>query len=238
MTVEPRVEDLLASIRRAIDDDTSADAASNGSVSAGSTSMNEQGKLMRGSMREMRVSIDPGAPRPARNADSEIEDIRAKVDRNFAEAMAPKPERARPSSGEFSDIMSGTNGRRDRYADDYDAPRPQLRSTITNDYSEPAPLPQRRYRDDYAAPPQEAGWEYRAPRGGALMSPRSVNSTQASFEHLAESIMHRIGGDRTIEDITRDLLRGMLRQWLDDNLPPLVERLVREEIERVARRGR
>jgi uncharacterized protein len=38
--------------------------------------------------------------------------------------------------------------------------------------------------------------------------------------------------------MTRDLLRGMLKQWLDDNLPALVESLVREEIERVARRGR
>ena len=34
------------------------------------------------------------------------------------------------------------------------------------------------------------------------------------------------------------MLRGMLKQWLDDNLPKLVERLVREEIERVARHGR
>jgi hypothetical protein len=38
--------------------------------------------------------------------------------------------------------------------------------------------------------------------------------------------------------MTRDLLRGMLKHWLDANLPGLVERLVREEIERVARRGR
>ena len=34
----------------------------------------------------------------------------------------------------------------------------------------------------------------------------------------------------------KDMLRPMLKAWLDDNLPPLVERLVRAEIERVARR--
>jgi cell pole-organizing protein PopZ len=34
------------------------------------------------------------------------------------------------------------------------------------------------------------------------------------------------------------MLKSLLKQWLDDNLPALVERLVREEIERVARRGR
>jgi len=50
--------------------------------------------------------------------------------------------------------------------------------------------------------------------------------------------MARATGDRGLEDMTRDLLRGMLKTWLDDNLPDLVERLVRDEIERVARRGR
>lgn len=233
MTVEPRVEDLLASIRKAIDDDTASEQGASGPVSAGSTTLNEQGKLMRGSMREMRVSVDPPVARPVRNSDAEIEEIRAKVDRNFAEAMAPKPERVRPDPSEFSSIMSGA-----RRNDPYDAPRPSLRGTISSamDY-EDAPPP-RRYREEPPPPAYDAGWEPRPPRGGALMSPRSSYSAQASFEQLAESLMHRMGGDRTVEDITRDLLRGMLRQWLDDNLPPLVERLVREEIERVARRGR
>ena len=40
---------------------------------------------------------------------------------------------------------------------------------------------------------------------------------------------------RSLEDVVRDTLRPMLKAWLDDNLPQLVERLVREEIERIAR---
>lgn len=40
--------------------------------------------------------------------------------------------------------------------------------------------------------------------------------------------------NRTLEDLTRELLRPMLKQWLDDNLPELVERAVREEIGRLA----
>jgi cell pole-organizing protein PopZ len=40
---------------------------------------------------------------------------------------------------------------------------------------------------------------------------------------------------RTVEDLIQDMLRPMLQTWLDDNLPALVERLVRAEIERVAR---
>jgi len=40
---------------------------------------------------------------------------------------------------------------------------------------------------------------------------------------------------RSVEDMAQEMLRPMLQEWLDDNLPTLVERLVREEIERVAR---
>ena len=40
------------------------------------------------------------------------------------------------------------------------------------------------------------------------------------------------------ENMTREILRPMLKAWLDENLPSLVERLVRAEIQRVARGGR
>ncbi|SEH93890.1 hypothetical protein SAMN05216228_101239 [Rhizobium tibeticum] len=54
-----------------------------------------------------------------------------------------------------------------------------------------------------------------------------------SFEELAAAID---GAERrSLDEIAEDMLRPMLREWLDDNLPTLVERLVREEIERVAR---
>ena len=41
-----------------------------------------------------------------------------------------------------------------------------------------------------------------------------------------------------IEDGVREMLRPMLKTWLDDNLPGIVERLVRQEIERMARGSR
>jgi cell pole-organizing protein PopZ len=40
---------------------------------------------------------------------------------------------------------------------------------------------------------------------------------------------------RTLEDLVQDMLRPMLKGWLDEQLPALVERLVRAEIERVSR---
>ena len=58
----------------------------------------------------------------------------------------------------------------------------------------------------------------------------------ASFQSLAQTVM--LNNTAMIEQMTRDMLRPMLKTWLDDNLPVMVERLVRAEIERVARGGR
>jgi uncharacterized protein len=67
----------------------------------------------------------------------------------------------------------------------------------------------------------------------ALLSHDAGLQVARSFEELAAAID---GAERrSLDEIAEDMLRPMLRDWLDDNLPTLVERLVREEIERVAR---
>jgi cell pole-organizing protein PopZ len=71
-----------------------------------------------------------------------------------------------------------------------------------------------------------------------MMSDEATAAANAAFNRLADTLIGRSMGDRPIEDVAREMLRGMLKQWLDENLPALVEHLVREEIERVARRGR
>ena len=70
------------------------------------------------------------------------------------------------------------------------------------------------------------------------MSPDSAYAAQASFQALANSLVAQMGGDGRLQDMARDMLQPLLKEWLDDNLPQLVEKLVRDEIERVARRGR
>lgn len=45
-------------------------------------------------------------------------------------------------------------------------------------------------------------------------------------------------GARTLEDMVLELMRPMLKQWLDQNLPPIVDRLVQKEIERISRRSK
>lgn len=68
--------------------------------------------------------------------------------------------------------------------------------------------------------------------GNFFPAPRRLPWISA-FNALAQTVL--VQNARTLEDLVREMLRPMLKTWLDDNLPGLVERLVRSEIERVAR---
>lgn len=84
------------------------------------------------------------------------------------------------------------------------------------------------------------GAEVEASRASSLAQPMVSQTTSAAvvaqFEKLALSRIFEDSG--RLEGLVSELLRPMLQQWLDDNLPVIVERLVRAEIERVARSGR
>jgi uncharacterized protein len=66
-----------------------------------------------------------------------------------------------------------------------------------------------------------------------LLSPRTTAAVDLAFNTLAQTVL--VQNSRTLEDLVREMLKPMLKAWLDDNLPGLVERLVRAEIERVSR---
>lgn len=66
-----------------------------------------------------------------------------------------------------------------------------------------------------------------------LVSKTTDDSVGQHFTMLAHTVL--TNNARTLEDLVKDMLRPMLKSWLDDNLPTMVERLVRAEIERVAR---
>lgn len=82
----------------------------------------------------------------------------------------------------------------------------------------------------------EAEPEAALPVEAPLLSPKVGETVIAAFDQLAETVAN--SHVRVVEEAVRDMLRPMLKTWLDDNLPVIVERLVRVEIERVARGGR
>jgi uncharacterized protein len=69
-----------------------------------------------------------------------------------------------------------------------------------------------------------------------LMSAATSASIAGAFSSLSNTLL--TGNARTLEDLVKDMMKPMLKTWLDDNLPTIVERLVKTEIERVARGGR
>jgi hypothetical protein len=98
---------------------------------------------------------------------------------------------------------------------------------------------------DDAYPEQHAELEYHGREQDAfspaeiptpLVSSDAAAAIAAQFQTLAASMV--INDSGLLHDYAREMLRPMLKAWLDDNLPVLVERLVRAEIERVARGGR
>jgi cell pole-organizing protein PopZ len=66
-----------------------------------------------------------------------------------------------------------------------------------------------------------------------LLSARTGAAVAASFDDLARNVASL--SQAQVQEMAQEMLRPILKSWLDDNLPSLVERLVREEIERVSR---
>ena len=157
-----------------------------------------------------------------------------------------RPAPARSSKSGFAGILGGDGQQVTSWAPrvKHEADAPDLRATIQDDLP---PAPEEYHHSGYGESevyPEEVGWAEDepafapAPPPPSLMSPETINAANSSFNQLADTLMARALGERSIEDMTQDLLKGMLRSWLDAHLPGLVEKLVREEIERVARRGR
>ena len=67
----------------------------------------------------------------------------------------------------------------------------------------------------------------------SLISAATTAAVDSAFNSLSQTVP--VQNSRTLEDLVREMLRPMLKTWLDDNLPGVVERLVRAEIERVSR---
>lgn len=71
------------------------------------------------------------------------------------------------------------------------------------------------------------------PSRPAILSEHTGRQVAAAFGELSDAFASR--GKKSFDEMAEEMLRPMLQDWLDNNLPTLVERLVREEIERVAR---
>lgn len=132
-------------------------------------------------------------------------------DLSFRPAGEVEPE-AEPSQPDAGDLAAALAAQfRDAVAPEPMAPEPELPPPSLP----PPPLP----------PPARSA--------ESLISHEATASVGQAFNLLSHTIMSQ--NAHTLEDLVREMLKPMLKTWLDDNLPPLVERLVAAEIQRVAR---
>lgn len=129
---------------------------------------------------------------------------------------------------------------------------PVLDLTQTDEPSAPAPAPVAAVEDDivFEAMEQVAAAEaspapaYAPPRAVAapanedILSPPTASATATALSRLAGSLRIADTQNQTIEGVVRELLKPMLKEWLDTNLPAIVEARVEAELERIARMAR
>jgi cell pole-organizing protein PopZ len=231
---EPSMEEILASIRRIIADDDA-------SKTAPRPAEPPQAAAAAAPAPAARPAPPPQAPPPTPPTPPRVTPPEPSLD----EAIAADPEPMADDEDQASDILDLT--------EQMAAPMPQPAPAPA-----PKPAPQFRtidgsfdvsYEEERSAPqmamPSPQMPEARAPspsednpyrgdgRSNQLLSGVTSAAVDSAFNTLAQTVL--VQNARTLEDLVREMLRPMLKAWLDDNLPGMVERLVRAEIERVSR---
>jgi cell pole-organizing protein PopZ len=188
----------------------------------------------------------PGQGDPA---DPSMEDILASIRRILNEGEPASAPPAHPDQTVVARGPSKTDG------DVADTPAPEDDEPFLLDHSmmieEPAPMEHEEIRVEHVpeapvqkpevSPADEALATERAAHE-PLLAPTAAAAAAASIGALVRVVGQRQtpvyrGGGVTIEDIVRDELRPIVKEWLDENLAPMVERMVRAEIDRVTRAG-
>jgi cell pole-organizing protein PopZ len=230
---EPSMEEILASIRRIIaDDDTGkstkpAEPPKPAPVPAPAASAAPSRPAPVAPPPAPRAPPPRPAPTPVANNQQDIDAMLANLDEAPKPvAPPPAPVAAKPAAPPSSDILDLTEAMA--------APTPP-----------PGPAPSFRTIDGNSdvvfteQPAPRAGDDMRrqtipsaAPDHG-LISNTTMSAVDSAFNSLANTVLGN--NARTLEDLVKEMLRPMLKGWLDDNLPGMVERIVRAEIERVSR---
>ena len=231
---EPSMEEILASIRRIIADDEAKPAAAEKLASPPAAAKPAVMKDIPPSAIAPAPKPAPPAPKPApappppapepvvSNNQDDIDAMLASLDAATPEADI-RPAQPEPEADVFE------------LTDEMALPEPAPAAATFNkvepqDDIEFTEAKASRRQPAYEPPPFETA-ETPAPQ--QILSRSTVSAVESAFHSLANTVLSN--NARTLEDLVKEMLRPMLKSWLDDNLPGLVERIVKAEIERVSR---
>jgi uncharacterized protein len=238
---EPSMEEILASIRRIIADDEAKPPAA------------EKSSAPEAMARPEKSGAAPPAARPPVMNDIPPSAIPAAM--AAAATVAPAPPAAEPAASNSQDDIDAMLAGLDEATSEAEVRPPQPDGEVfdlTDEMALPdAPPPQPSFHkiepeDDLEFAEVAAAVVHRqpafeppvfenppAPPPQQILSRSTVSAVESAFNSLANTVLSN--NARTLEDLVKEMLRPMLKSWLDDNLPGLVERIVKAEIERVSR---
>jgi uncharacterized protein len=226
---EPSMEEILASIRRIIADDPARMARHE-----------QEGRREGHSSSPPPAQVNASVPkesRPATEPDRTplASPLRAFEGQANERALPPAPEVASIEQEPEDDILAAEDEQAgEQVYEEVDAdaeerheePAEQIQEILTSPPAHREQEPQRQPASAVRYPSRDEN-EHR------LMSADTSRAVDTAFNTLAQTVFVQNGP--TLEELVKQMLRPMLRAWIDDNLPKLVERLVRAEIERVSR---
>jgi uncharacterized protein len=228
---EPSMEEILASIRRIIADDEAKPAAAAKAASPAAKPEPPAKPVMKDippsaiapAPKPVAAAPKPVPPPPApepvaSNNQDDIDAMLASLDAATPEADI-RPAQPEPDVFELTDEMALPDPPPSKASFSKIEPEDDI------EFSEGA---NKARRPAYEPPPFES-----AVPTQQILSRSTVSAVESAFNSLANTVLSN--NARTLEDLVKEMLRPMLKSWLDDNLPGLVERIVKAEIERVSR---
>ena len=231
---EPSMEEILASIRRIIADDEAKPAAAEKPASPPAAAKPAMMKDIPPSAIAPAPKPAPPAPKPApappppapepvaSNNQDDIDAMLASLDAATPEADI-RPAQPEPEADVFE------------LTDEMALPEPVPAAATFNKVEPQDDIEFTEAKASRRQPAYEPPFESAAP-ARPILSHSTVSAVESAFHSLANTVLSN--NARTLEDLVKEMLRPMLKSWLDDNLPGLVERIVKAEIERVSRGGR
>jgi cell pole-organizing protein PopZ len=219
-TQEPSMEEILASIRRIIADDDGVKPPAKPEAKA--LEVKPAPEVKPAAKAPEPPPPPKPAPPPAAMKQDDIDAMLAGLDEAPEPAPAPRPA-PEPEADvlELTEAMQAPAAPAFRKIDG-------SQDVVFDEEPEPAPRP-RAAEPPRPAPPMPP----MPPMPEHIISSATAAAVDSAFNALAHTVL--VQNAKTLEDLVKEMLRPMLQHWLDNNLPTLVERLVRQEIERVAR---
>jgi uncharacterized protein len=228
---EPSMEEILASIRRIIADED-AYASSHGSAKAKEAELKPEAECEANPEAKSLTSARPVEELWETSHSTPPSTARWREYESLSVAEESKEVATKSSVLDFTDSVASP------------AAKSSAAESISElETAEPKTAAPRSHFDDRESETEFAQQGDRIPtpsfagaalgRRDPLLSEETTAAVDSAFNALAQTVL--VQNARTLEDLVREMLRPLLKSWLDDNLPSLVERLVRAEIERVSR---